>query len=141
MFSKSCQYAIRAILFLAVKTDDEQKIGVKEIAEALQVPQQFLAKILQQLVRAGFLSSIKGPHGGFYLSEENRSSSLASIIDCIDGSAIFNACVLGLPECSAEKPCTLHHQYFVCREGLRKLMVEHTVDEMATGMTNSQRRI
>lgn len=65
MFSKACTYAIRAALYLAVHAGPQARLGVKEIAEALDVPKHFLAKILQQLVRNNLVSSVKGPSGGF----------------------------------------------------------------------------
>ena len=70
MFSQACKYAIRAVLYLAVHASEGKKVGVKDIAAALDVPKYFLAKILQQLSRNNLISSTKGPSGGFFLSEK-----------------------------------------------------------------------
>jgi Rrf2 family iron-sulfur cluster assembly transcriptional regulator len=71
MLSSATKYTIRAVLYLATYTDISNKIGVKQIAEDLEIPQPFLAKLLQQLSRSKLVSSSKGPSGGFYLSEHN----------------------------------------------------------------------
>lgn len=119
MFSKSCQYAIRAVLYLIAQKAHEKNVGVKEIADALQVPQQFLAKILQQLSRHNLISSIKGPNGGFFLDEANAKVSLLDIVECIDGKGALTNCILGMPTCSVENPCPLHHHFYGSREGLK----------------------
>jgi len=131
MFSKSCKYAIRAVLFLAIHSDLEHKVGVKEIADTLGVPKHFLAKILQQLSRYNLISSVKGPSGGFYLSEDNRKASLRSVVECMDGPEVFSSCILGLPVCSSEHPCPLHTQAYIYREGLLKLIEDKTIGEVA----------
>ncbi|HHM20385.1 MAG TPA: Rrf2 family transcriptional regulator, partial [Bacteroidetes bacterium] len=131
MFSKACRYALRAVLYLAIHSSENQKIGVSAMAESLQVPRHFLAKILQQLTRAGLISSAKGPNGGFYCSVENLKVTLEQVIICIDGKEILTGCIMGLPACSAEKPCPLHHQAIAFREGLNYQLKFQTVGEMA----------
>ncbi|MBK6948094.1 MAG: Rrf2 family transcriptional regulator [Haliscomenobacter sp.] len=131
MFSKSCKYAIRAVLYMAYKTSPDQRVGVKEISDTLDVPGPFLAKLLQQLTRNNLVSSIKGPNGGFFLSEKNRNEPLRKVVDCIDGPEVFSACILGLPVCSSENPCPLHTQAFIYREGLLQMVGKKTVAEIA----------
>lgn len=131
MFSKACQYGMRAVVYLAVYAKEEKKMGVKEIAEALDIPAPFLAKILQQLTRAQLISSSKGPTGGFYLSNENAQASLKQVVECLDGGGVFNECILGLPVCNAINPCPLHTKALAYREGLMKLLGEQTVADFA----------
>ena len=99
MFSKSCKYAIRAVLFLGMHSEEGKLIGVDTISEELEVPKHFLAKLLQQLSSARIISSMKGRYGGFYLSEEDRQSNLYAVIEAIDGPGTFSDCVIGLKTC------------------------------------------
>lgn len=131
MFSKSCQYAIRAVLYIADKGKDGQCVGVKEIAETLEVPGPFLAKLLQQLSRNHLIGSTKGPHGGFCMSQTHLQASLIRVIECIDGPEFFNSCVLGLPACNASNPCPLHHQSLEYKQGLLKILKHKTIAEVA----------
>ena len=131
MFSKSCQYAIRAILYLAVYTSESQKIGVEELAERLDVPKHFLAKILQQLTRNLLISSSKGRNGGFYLTDDNKKSNLLAVIDCMDGMRAFRECVLGLAECSNENPCPYHGTVRKYRDQFLILVEQETIAESA----------
>ncbi len=108
MLSNACQYAIRSILYLAIHSDESNKIGVKKVAEELETPQPFLAKLLQQLAKKKLVSSIKGPHGGFYLTKQNNNNSIWDIVACIDGTDKFDNCFLGLATCGDENPCPVH---------------------------------
>jgi len=108
MFSNSSKYAIKAVLFLAVNSNEDNRIMVKEMAEPINVPQAYLAKLLQELSREGIISSKKGPKGGFFLSKENELKTLMNVVDVIDGDDKFNSCLLSLEKCNANKPCPLH---------------------------------
>lgn len=136
MFSKSCKYAIRAVLYLALHADSEANIGVKEIADKLDVPKPFLAKILQQLSRYQLISSVKGPNGGFFMSAENLREPLRKVVECMDGPEVFSSCILGLPVCSSQNPCPLHTQAFIFREGLLKVVGSKSVAELAKQVSN-----
>jgi len=130
MFSKSCEYAIRAVLFLASYPAGEI-VGVEILAEKLQVPRHFLAKILQQLSRNRLVSSVKGRNGGFYLSESNRKESLSSIIETMEGPGVFTTCVLGLENCSNEAPCPYHHVVKPLRDNFYELLKGESINESA----------
>ena len=131
MLSKSSKYAIRAVLYLANHTNTTIKIGSKEVAKKLNIPAPFLAKTLQELTKKEILSSIKGPHGGFYLTEKNYQKSLLEIIDCIDGIQKFNECFLGKHECNDDAPCVVHHIYLPFKNKLIEKLKTKSIKEMA----------
>ncbi len=108
MLSNACKYAIRSILYLAIETNENNKIGVKRIAEELETPQPFLAKLLQQLTKVNLVSSTKGRNGGFYLSSNDQKNTVWDVIKNIDGTSKFDDCYLGLSKCSDDTPCPVH---------------------------------
>lgn len=59
MFSKTCEYAIRAMIFISQKSDEGVRVGIKEISKGIDSPEHFIAKILQNLSRKGLVSSYK----------------------------------------------------------------------------------
>lgn len=132
MFSKACKYGIRAVLFMAVHATEGRKISVDELVESLDVPKHFLAKILQELVRLDLVSSKKGPGGGFFLSEKNLEAPLLGIVVALDGSDLFNSCILGFDTCGSENPCPLHMQAYGLREGLRYQLANYSIKNLAT---------
>ncbi len=131
MFSTTCQYAIRAILYLALNTDDNHKIGADVLSEELEMPKHFLAKILQQLTKSGFVSSSKGRNGGFYLSDKDKASNLLEIIYVIDGPSRFENCILGLKECSGKTPCPYHSDVQTFRRDFKSKLQNETIFESA----------
>lgn len=131
MFSKACEYGIRAVVHIARQTRDGSRIGLKEIAAGTDVPQAFIAKILQQLVHNQVISSHKGPHGGFYVEPEQLTGvTLFSIVRAIDGDSLFTGCGLGLKECSEEHPCPLHFQFREVRDGLTHILRSTSLMDM-----------
>ncbi|HVU56423.1 MAG TPA: Rrf2 family transcriptional regulator [Puia sp.] len=122
MFSKTCEYAIRAVLFIAQKSEDGSRIGIREIAKGIDSPEHFIAKILQDLSRKGLIQSQKGPSGGFYLDKTSLDATLADVVRVVDGDNIFSGCALGLKQCSEAKPCPLHHEFKKIREEILRLL-------------------
>ncbi len=122
MFSKTCEYAIRALIYIAQKSKDGNRIGIKEIASGIDSPEYFIAKILQDLSRKGFVQSAKGPNGGFYMDENNLKLSVADIVREMDGDKLFTGCGLGLKECSEDHPCPIHNDFKHIRQGIKDML-------------------
>jgi len=120
MFSKSCEYGIRALTVIGKAQLQNKKIGIKEICKIAKTPESFTAKILQNLVKRNIINSQKGPSGGFYISRDMGDITLMEIVTAIDGDEMFNKCGLGLNKCDANNPCPLHNQY----EGVRNNLVK-----------------
>ena len=122
MFSKTCEYAIRAMIFIAQQSKRGNKVGIKEIVKGIECPEYFIAKILQSLSKKSLVLSDKGPNGGFYLDEKTMSNSLADIVKAIDGDKIFYGCGLGLKQCSETKPCPIHFEFKKVRNDIHHLL-------------------
>ncbi len=109
MLSNACKYAIRAVVYLAIHSNANNKLGAKIIAEELEVPQPFLAQLLRKLTTNKLVSSSKGPGGGFFLDQKNMENTLWEVVSSIDGEYKFDDCFLGLSKCNNENPCPVHH--------------------------------
>lgn len=122
MFSKTCEYAIRAMIFIAQKSKDGQKVGIKEIAKGIDSPEHFIAKILQDLSRKNLVQSLKGPNGGFYFDASVGTCSLADIVRVVDGDSLFTGCGVGLKKCNENKPCPIHFEFKKVREEIKTML-------------------
>ncbi|HEY9534528.1 MAG TPA: Rrf2 family transcriptional regulator [Mucilaginibacter sp.] len=129
IFSKTCEYAIRGVFFIAHKTANGGRVGIKEIAIGIDSPEHFLAKILQDLSRRGIVQSVKGPNGGFYIDEDSLKRPLAAIVEAVDGNGIFTGCGLGLKQCSEVNPCPMHHEFKNIRSQIHQLVEETTIGD------------
>jgi Rrf2 family protein len=132
MLSNTCKYAIRAVLYLAVNTNEGRKTGIKQISEELDIPTPFLGKILQSLAKHRLLVSTKGPSGGFGLGIPAEKIHLMDIVEIIDGMDSFNKCVIGVKYCfEQENPCALHSRYADLRNEIKELFEKETLAELA----------
>lgn len=138
MFSKACEYAIRAVVYIASEASFPEKKGIAEICEQIDAPQHFTAKILQELVRQGLISSQKGVNGGFYLTPQQRRQPLYNVVSAIDGEKIFTGCGLGLRQCSESKPCPIHNQFRDIRNRLGRMMRETTIELLASRLQRGE---
>ncbi len=131
MLSNACKYAIRAVIYLALNSDETKKHGAKKIAEALEVPQPFLAQLLRKLATDRLISSTKGPGGGFFLNRSNRDKAVWDVIAAIDGTHKFDACYLGLAQCEDENPCPVHHLVSPFKEALLEEFRQKSIASLA----------
>lgn len=130
MFSKSCEYGLQAILYIALHASSERRVGLQEIAENQEIPSHFLSKILQILVKQKLLSSTKGPNGGFILNRKPEDITLLEVIAAIDGLDIFDRCGIGLKTCSDEVPCPIHNKFKFLRENIRDTLSNETLADL-----------
>jgi Rrf2 family protein len=138
MFSKACEYAIRAVLYIAIKSTDGQRLGLREIAKEVDSPVPFTAKILQTLSREGLISSNKGPNGGFYIRPKSKPIPLSAIVLAIDGTDTLHNCAIGLKECSDRFPCPIHDQVKAYKDSLRRAMNGKTIQQMARDLSEGK---
>ncbi|WP_240665657.1 Rrf2 family transcriptional regulator [Lutibacter sp. HS1-25] len=139
MLSRASKYAILSTLYLAEHSSEERKISVKEIAEKIDVPHPFLAKLFQQLVRGKIISSTKGPNGGFYLNKKNSNKNVCDIIENIDGLNRLNDCFLGLHECDGANPCPVHFIVEPFKNNILGKFRDKTIVEFAKEISDSGR--
>ncbi|MEO8795364.1 MAG: Rrf2 family transcriptional regulator [Daejeonella sp.] len=129
IFSKTCEYALRAVFFIAHRTSEGGRVGIKEIASGVGSPEYFLAKILQDLSKRGIVQSAKGPNGGFFMEEKSLKQPLSNIVLAVDGKALFTGCALGLEVCSEKEPCPLHNEFKNIRNQIQQLLQNTTIEE------------
>ena len=132
MFSKATEYALRATIFLAQKSSEEKKIGIEEIALAIDSPRPFTAKILQQLTRDNkVVSSARGPQGGFFIPVKVKKLPVRVVLEAMNEDEILEKCVMGLKLCSETRPCPLHAQYKTIKNQLITLFTTKTIQQLA----------
>ncbi|MBZ5857420.1 RrF2 family transcriptional regulator [Flavihumibacter profundi] len=132
MFSKATEYALRATIYIAQKGTEESKIGIDEIAKAIDSPQSYTAKILQSLRKNNkVIRSVSGPNGGFYMTEKARKQSVRVVLEAMGEDDVLEKCVLGLAKCSSIKPCPMHSKYKVIKEQLIDLFEKKTIQQLA----------
>ena len=132
MFSKTCTYGIKATLFIAQKSQLDERVSLKEIAAAIDSPVAFTAKILQVLAKENIINSIKGPKGGFEIDKAALPKiTIKQVVKAIDGDSLFIGCALGLRECNEKKPCPMHDHFVSIRDQLNETLASSNLLNVA----------
>jgi Rrf2 family protein len=136
MLSHTCKTAVKAVIFLATKYEGDERAGIKEISEHIGASEHTVGKMLQTLVKQNIINSLKGPAGGFYISEKQRQQPIINIVEAIDGDAIFKGCGLGLSKCSATHPCPIHNEYKEARDIIGRIFRTKKVEDLCKPVNN-----
>lgn len=139
IYTKTGEYAIRAILFLARQSEDALVMS-SEVAKKEDIPSHYLAKILQRMAKYGYVDSYKGRGGGFKITKLALDSSILEIVERIEGPVITLKCVTGLKECSDEHPCPLHEEWSELRDRIHNLISSKSVRQVAAEYTETLRK-
>lgn len=105
MFSQTVEYAMRAMLALA--SGDGTPMTTRQIATTMKVPQSYLSKVLQALVRGGLVFSSRGLKGGFVLARTPDQISLLEIQNSVNPIQRIRSCPLDVGGHKSEL-CPLH---------------------------------
>ncbi|MBX2931415.1 MAG: Rrf2 family transcriptional regulator [Chitinophagaceae bacterium] len=130
MLSQTCKTAIKAVIYLSVKSTTGDKASIKEISEHINASEHTVGKTLQTLVKQKIINSLKGPTGGFYLSHEQLEQPIFNIVETIEGKNVFKKCGLGLSKCSETHPCPIHNEYKEARNLIENIFKQKKVKDL-----------
>lgn len=130
MLSLSCKAAIKAVIFLGLKYETGERFSIKDVASHINENEHTIGKILQKLVKQHIIYSVKGPNGGFYISQKQIQQPIINIVEAIDGREIFKQCGLGLAKCSESHPCPFHNDFKPVRELFKKMCEEKKIIDL-----------
>jgi Rrf2 family iron-sulfur cluster assembly transcriptional regulator len=133
IYSRSAEYAIRAVVHLAMLPPGEY-IMAKTVAAEADIPAHFLAKILQDLARQGFLKSNKGPRGGFRLNVPAEDLNMLRIVEVVDGPGRYDRCIGGSSECNDRAACGMHDSWRALRSRIIDYLGGTSVADLAKAL-------
>lgn len=136
MLSLTCQTAIKAVIFIATKSDTNTKVSITEIANNISASTHTVGKLLQVLVKDDIIKSLKGPSGGFYITSKQREKALIKIVESIDGDQVFKVCGLGLSKCSSTHPCPIHNDFKNVRDLFQSICINKTIQDLCGNVVN-----
>ncbi|MBW7870132.1 MAG: Rrf2 family transcriptional regulator [Flavobacteriia bacterium] len=136
MFSTTTKTAIKAVIFISSRCSECQKVSVKEIAEKIDASEHTVGKALQKLVKFGIVNSVKGPSGGFSISNSQRETPIFDIVAAIEGKEVFDECGLGLSKCSPDHPCPIHDEYKEVKERVKQIFKHKKIKDLCDPVTH-----
>lgn len=128
--SRKGDYAVRGMVYLASQPQG-RVVLVGEIAKAMDVPPQFLAKIFQQFNKLGLVHSFRGSGGGFLLGRPAETITLCEIVEAVEGPIMVNRCVMSGGACNREEVCTVHPVWKRVQAGVIDILSGVTLKDLA----------
>ena len=130
VLSRACKYGLQAMLYLASQPAG-RPVLVRDVAQSLDVPFPFLAKVIQALSRRHLIQSYKGRGGGVTLARPSCQITFLEVVKAIDGLDCTEACILAMPECLGSQPCSLHEDWDDLRGRLHEMLRSRTIGAFA----------
>ncbi len=127
---RRADYAIRAAIDLARHHEDDRRRKAREIADEMEIPGTYVAQILADLVRAGIVTSVAGPAGGYVLARPPEEVSLLAVIRAVDGEPGSTVCVLRGGPCRWDDVCAVHVPWFRAQDAMVEQLGETTFAEI-----------
>ncbi|MFN3594472.1 MAG: RrF2 family transcriptional regulator [Thiobacillaceae bacterium] len=140
VLSRTSQYAVQALIYIATQPPGEPVLN-RDIAERLNVPAAYLAKILQNLCKQGLLDSFRGRLGGFCLREGMHKTNLMQVLLLTEGPDFTKSCILGLKECSDATACPMHFKWIPVKKKIISLLQGMTLEELARAVQTGKYRL
>ncbi len=132
-FTKATGYGILGMLHLASITNSNGKSNeayVAEIARAREIPHSFLAKIFQNLSRAGLVRSHRGARGGFSLARPSQEITVREIIEAIEGPVVIFHCLSSEGHCPKQDNCNLYPMWKEAQDQMLKTLSSYTLKDL-----------
>jgi len=130
MLSRSAEYAVRALSLLALREGD-RALHSAEIADELDLPPQFLSKILRRLKATDLVTSQRGRAGGFRLNHSAEEISLLAVVQPFQDGLPGVECLLGQANCTDSDTCPLHDRLTGIRQSFHDLLAGTTLADIA----------
>jgi len=141
MLSKASAYAIQSLAYLALEGKERDYVPINEIAERFNMPYHFLKKVLADLAATDILVSHRSARGGVALGRDAKEISLFDIVSRVDGTDLFEQCILKLPGCGNETPCALHNSWAKERANIYAMFSKTSLASIASGVLKEGFRI
>ena len=139
MFSKTCEYGIKAVLYIASQSLENKRVKIGDIVQNIDSPEAFTSKILGVLSKNDIISSQTGPNGGYEIKKENiHTLTIAEIVKAIEGNDFFEGCILGLSHCNPNEPCPMHNTIDPLRSKMKKELQNTKIYDLAKSIENNE---
>lgn len=131
MFSKACEYGIRAVIYIWSQSNSGKKLGIKDICKEIDAPSFLPPRFCNPWPNRDNQFG-QGTQWGFYVEGEQEHLTLIDLVIAIDGDQLFKGCGLGLKQCSEETPCPIHNDFKVIRDRLEQMLRNKKIVDLAS---------
>jgi Rrf2 family protein len=127
--TRAGEYALRAMRFLSSQTGNRW-YTIQEIADAEELPSQFLAKVMQHLTQAGLVQSACGKTGGYRLGRPAKQITIGDVLVAMEGPLALNYCILCPEECRFVDDCKMHPIWEEVQDAILAVLRKYTMADV-----------
>lgn len=127
--TRAGEYGVLGLMHLARQIPG-QRAMIDDVSRNERIPKSFLAKIFQNLARAGLVRSIRGSGGGFALARPPAEISVLEIIEAIEGKIVFQRCKLDKPDCDHMGGCALCGLFERAQDGVKEALTRTSLADL-----------
>ncbi len=128
--TRATDYAVRVMVHLATLPEGT-RLPVPELARAGGAPESFVSKVLQQLVRCGMVTSLRGMGGGFQLAVHPEKVTLLELVEAVEGPLQINLCLPGKETCDRKSWCGAHPIWSEAQAALKAVLASASIAQLA----------
>ena len=126
-------YALEVVVDLAIYASQDQLESIKNIAKRRKRSEKYLERIIGMLKDVGLVVSIRGAHGGYYLSKEPKDISVLEVLTAVEGDLAPVACLSGEPDCGIDcRTCSTrviwNHMWEIMKGSVRNTSIQQIKD-------------
>lgn len=133
--NNTSKYAVRILNYIA-NMHQERLLSAKELSQTLHIPYKFLTKIMTELVKSGFVISIRGREGGYKLARDASEITIMEILNQFNELTTKDECVLGIGTCDSKNKCSMHDQWVKPKELMLKMFEETSLENLEVSGKN-----
>ena len=127
--TKAADYGLRAMYRLGQSPMSVSAL-IGDIANEMNIPAQFLHKVMPRLVKAGLVRSRRGARGGYRLAKQPGEISLLQIVQAIDGPIYINRCLFDHEDCTMDEYCPIRPVFQDAQDALRKVLDDSSLADL-----------
>jgi Rrf2 family iron-sulfur cluster assembly transcriptional regulator len=133
--TRAGEYGVLGMMSLARRAPGQMAM-IEEVSRTEKIPKSFLAKIFQNLVKAGLVRSIRGAGGGFSMVKSSSEITVLEIVEAIEGKIIFQRCMQDKPDCEHVGGCALCGLFEQAQDGVKDVLMRTTLSDLIQRQEN-----
>ncbi|HEY7162328.1 MAG TPA: Rrf2 family transcriptional regulator [Acidobacteriota bacterium] len=133
-------YAVYVLIYFHLRPAGEVA-DLHKLSDALDVPQSYLSKVLQQLHKAGYLVSQMGSKGGYKLARQVEKTTMKEILHVIQGETHIQECLMDHFDCNRFRKCAVNQHIREIQSTVDRMLDQLTIGQLASEMEFQQKPV
>jgi Rrf2 family protein len=133
-------YAVYVLIYFHLRPQGDVA-DLHTLSSKLDVPQSYLSKVLQQLHKAGYLTSQMGSKGGYRLSKNVEKTTMKEVLHAIQGETLLQECLMEDYDCNRFKKCAVIQHVRGIQHIVNQMLDQLTIGQLAEEMEFKDRQL